>query len=264
MMGCTARGTRQAGSPQPSPPPPPRTPTPASPTDPRAGVGFRGRSFIIPPSLFFPASCPESFSSLPQHAQPLPAKWGELVGRCWQRLALPDAVCWGLAQHRDPLPPWVLWLVFAEQPSAVGLHIPSPAWGWLGGAVVESLSCASGSAMELPLARVRSCSAGMVLRIGPHRIFPLYCTLPFPSLRRARVQHGHGGTLVYRKCVVGAWGGPEDPWLCRSSRCPCSLPAAPLFPSALRESAWGPFATPGSWYLLLLSFFKKKNNIIKL
>lgn len=187
---------------------------------------------------------------------------GELVGRCWQRL--PDAMCWGLAQHRDPPLPRVLWLVFAEQPLAVGLHIPSPTWGWLGGAVMESLPCASGSATKLPLARVRSCSAGMVLKIGPRRIFPLSCTFPFPSLPGARVQHSHGGTLVYRKCVAGGWGGTEDPQLCRSSRCPCSLPAASVFPSTLRESAWGPFATPGSRYLLLLSFFKKKNNIIKL
>lgn len=126
--------------------------------------------------------------------------------------------------------------------------------GWSGGAAMESLPCASGCATKLPLARVRSCSAGMVLKIGPRCIFPLSCTFPFPSLPRARAQHSHGGTLVYRS----AWWGAEDPWLCRSSRCPCSLPAASVFPSTLRESAWGPFATPGSWYLLLLSFFKKK------
>lgn len=82
---------------------------------------------------------------------------------------------------------------------------------------MESLPCASGSAMELPLARVRSCSAGMVLRIGPHCIFPLSRTFPFPWLPRARAQHSHGGTLVYRKCVVGGWGHggpvalPEQP-----------------------------------------------------
>lgn len=189
----------------------------------------------------------------------LPSEGG-LVGRCWQRLALPDAMCWSLAQHRDPPLPWVLWLVFAEQPLAVGLHIHSPTWCWLGGAVMESLPCASGSAMKLPLARVRSCSAGMVLKIGPRRIFPFFLHLPLPSLPRARVQHSHGGTLVYRKCVVGGWGGTEDPRLCWSS----PLPAASVFPSTLRVSAWGPFATPGSWYLLLLSFLRKKNNIIKL
>lgn len=186
------------------------------------------------------------------------------MGRCWQRLALPDAMCWGLAQRRDPPPPWALWLVFAEQPLAVGLHIPCPSWGWLGGAVMESLPCASGSATELPRARVRSCSAGMVLRIGPRHIFPLSCTFPFPSLPRARAQHSHGGTLVYRKCVVGGWGARRTRGSAGAAGAlvpclqplryppPCvSLPGAPLQPLA-----------PGTSYFCL--FLRKRNNIIKL
>lgn len=33
-----------------------------------------------------------------------------------------------------PPPPRVLRLGFAGQPPAAGLHIPSPTWGWVGGA----------------------------------------------------------------------------------------------------------------------------------
>lgn len=260
--GVHGPGCTPGRQPPPSPPPPPCTPTPASPTDPRAGWLFGAVASLFPLLSSFLLLAQRASHPCPNMPNPSLPGEGELVGRCWQRLALPDAMCWGLAQRRDPPPPWALWLVFAEQPLAVGLHIPCPRWGWLGGAVMESLPCTSGSAMELPPARVRSCSAGMVLRIGPRRIFPLSCTFPFPSLPRARAQHSHGGTLVYRKCVVRGWGGMEDPQLCWSSWCPCSLPAAPVFPSTLRESAWGPFATPGSWYLLLLSFFKKKKIIL--
>lgn len=132
-----------------------------------------------------------------------------------------------------------------------------PGGGW-GGAVMESLPFASGSATKLSPARVRSCSAGMMLRIRPCRIFPLSCTLPFPSLPGARAQHGHGGTLYIGSAWWGAEGAQRTHGSAGAAGALVPLPAAPVFPSTLRESAWGPFATPGSWYLLLLSFFKKK------
>lgn len=63
---------------------------------------------------------------------------------------------------------------------------------------------------------------------------------------------------------MGLDGGTEDLRLCQRSHCPRSLPAAPVFPPTLRESAWGPFAIPSCLYLLCLFLRKKKNNIIKL
>lgn len=179
---------------------------------------------------------------------------GELVGRCWQRLALPDAICWSLAQHRDPPLPWVLWLVFAEQPLAVWLHIHSPTWGWLGGAVMESLPCPSGSATKLPLVRVRSCSAGMVLKIGPRRIFPLSCTFPFPRSPERECSTAMGGLLYIGSAWWGAGGArrtrgsagaaPCLQPLCFPPPCVC-LPGAPLQPLA-----------PGTSYFCL--FLRKK------
>lgn len=132
--------------------------------------------------------------------------------------------------------------------------------GWLGGAAMESLPCASGCATKLPLARVRSCSAGMVLKIGPRCIFPLSAPSPSPrspERERSTAMGGllyievRGGGLRTRGSARAA--GALVP--CLLPLCfppPCvSLPGAPLQPLA-----------PGTSYFCL--FLRKKNNIIKL
>lgn len=141
---------------------------------------------------------------------------------------------------------------------AAGLHSPSPAWGWGAGDGEPSLCCW--------LCHRAPSSQGWILLcwavVRPHRLSPLSCTLPFPSLPTGESAAGPRGDSVYRKRVGGTGRGhrgltalPEQPVPGLPARSPCDSPA-------LRESAWGPFATPGSGTSYFCLFLRKKKIIL--
>lgn len=117
---------------------------------------------------------------------------------------------------------------------------------------------------EPPPAGFGSCCAGVVSRTGPPSHFPARLHPPLPLAPQGRERSGAmGGTLYIGIAWWGAKGGARrtrGSARAAGALAPCPQPLR--FPPPPHESTWGPFATPGSRYLLLLSFFKEKKIIL--